>query len=84
MNFGGPSTLNKLKFGKYTFHLHHWIIHLLLFMYYKIIFLKHKSSSKCAALQSSSTQYNDFVLGILFGGILHGLLEYNDSFRIIY
>ena len=70
-----PSKSNQFTFGKYTVHIHHWIIHLLLLFSFKYLLMD---------LTQNYGKYNDFILGILFGGILHGLLEYNDSFRIIY
>ena len=55
--------INKFKISnKHTLHLHHWIIHLILYFIY-IRFIKNPS---------------EFIEGLLLGGFIHGVVEYPD------
>jgi len=62
--------INVIHFYNIVFHLHHWIIHLLLLL-----------------LSNNIIKYNNIkylYIGLNIGGIIHGLITYNDWYNIIY
>ena len=62
-----PSNLNQFTVGRFKIHLHHWIIHFFILIIY---------------INFSNNLY-PILLGLIAGGILHGLIEYSDRFDII-
>ena len=63
-----PGRFNQIKFKSSLFHLHHWIIHLLLlpFSYF---------------IKNNKLKY--FYIGIQLGGIFHGIFTYKDWYIIL-
>lgn len=56
-----PSTKNQIRINNKTIHIHHWLIHTIALLVY-LKFYRNR---------------NLFVIGIIVGGILHGL-TYED------
>lgn len=62
------NNINKFKISnKHILHLHHWLIHLILYFIYTR-FIKNPS---------------EFIEGLLLGGFIHGVVEYSDFVKII-
>lgn len=73
-SYGPKKTSCCLKFNRIKInnvkliHLHHWIIHLFLLLFYPFIYNK---------------ILRDFYIGINLGGVYHGIISYDDWYKII-
>lgn len=65
---------NHIKFASFTIHLHHWLICFTLLFLYTITCTKN----------IRFTQLKAFFKGVCIGGIVHGLLHYDDWYICIY
>ena len=65
-NYQCPSKINQFVVGDIAVHIHHWLIHLLWLIVYLIC------TSKC----------NVLFVGIIAGGLIHGVMFYNDWYII--
>lgn len=61
---------NKIKWNDTTFHIHHWLTHVILLFF----ITKYMENSI----------WKTFLLGINMGGIIHGIYTYNDWWKILY
>ena len=67
-----PSRFNIFNIGKYKIHLHHWLLSL--FGLYLLTLCKHNIDQDTFR----------FFKGLMLGGIVHGLLVYDDWYKIVY
>ena len=60
---------NRIKINNVKLiHFHHWIIHLFLLLFYSFI---------------SNKMLQHFYIGINLGGIFHGIITYDNWYKII-
>ena len=71
---GESIQVNRFKCGKMVLHIHHWLINMIL-----LVILERLNTNHW--LREFTYQ---FLKGVFVAGILHGIFEYDDWYRILY